>query len=942
MPIDSKQDILKDLNVCMSLRDPQREALVVFAEVLNLLKWERVPWVTQEQRNSKIKEEQILTPEQIGEIDQQHKAELSAQLTRIREKFYTVTSFEREFPSICFALATGVGKTRLMAGCIAYLHLVKKVNNFFVVAPNRTIYEKLKRDFSQAYPEKYVFSGLQDFSEQPNIIDGDNFNSFNLQFPQWSSISIHIFNIAKLTHGRSANTELARVMRLHEVLGQSYFDYLRSLPDLCVMMDESHHYHAEQGFGVINDLNPLVGVEFTATPQIQTSRGKVNFKNVVYEYSLAHALNDKMYVKEPVVCTRRDFDASQYTDEQLDHEKLIDGIKLHRATKTKLEIYALNLGKTIVKPFVLVVAKDISHSQSLRDFLTSTTFFDGYYTDKVLEINSKQGKVESDDNMELLLGLEKPDNKIEIVIHVDKLKEGWDVTNLFTIIPLRASASETLTEQTIGRGLRLPYGKRTGEDEVDRLSIVSHDRYQEIVTLANNPDSLVRKIFYIDPLLLAEDVNTETERVELKPTYEAQTSSENFTNEISNSFNQTLPSETRFSLSKFVTKTASSCVMNMSKDAMSFAGIQNDTQYKEIITDYIIKQTEQHFPEVHIESAELRKVSEKAIKYCVDSLTYTVIPIPELIINPQSVSTYQFQEFTLNTQNLNLFPSDETIIGRELSEGGKTIIFEDIDTNFSTNPNDSVEKGVAKFICDKDNIDYRKCANLILMLITQAKKHFLSYLSPEDTDKVMRGHARTIAEDIYTQMNEHFVESDIEYSATEVKPFTRIVNCYGSKIKTDDIYDYNVTVKPSEVRQKVFKGFLKSCLTLCKFDSLPELDFARVIEQDSDVVKWLRPAPTQFNIYWGKHRQRYEPDFVVETSEIIYMVEVKADNEITSPDVQEKTRAGVEYCKIVSEWSNVNGAKAWEYALIPASTIHLNSTFKYLIDTSSPVESVFK
>ena len=52
---------------------------------------------------------------------------------------------------------------------------------------------------------------------------------------------------------------------------------------------------------------------------------------------------------------------------------------------------------------------------------------------------------------------------------MNKLKEGWDVTNLYTIVPLRASASDILTEQTLGRGLRLPYGKRTGDDEtVDR------------------------------------------------------------------------------------------------------------------------------------------------------------------------------------------------------------------------------------------------------------------------------------------------------------------------------------------------------------------------------------------------------------------------------------------------------------------------------------------
>ena len=77
------------------------------------------------------------------------------------------------------------------------------------------------------------------------------------------------------------------------------------------------------------------------------------------------------------------------------------------------------------------------------------------------------------------------------------LKEGWDVNNLYTIIPLRASASDTLTEQTIGRGLRLPYGERTGVEEVDRLSIVSHDKYSAIIDLANDPNSLVRKVYYI-------------------------------------------------------------------------------------------------------------------------------------------------------------------------------------------------------------------------------------------------------------------------------------------------------------------------------------------------------------------------------------------------------------------------------------------------------------
>ncbi|MFP3153386.1 DEAD/DEAH box helicase family protein [Lachnospiraceae bacterium ZAX-1] len=936
MPNERKLDLLKDLNVSMSLRKPQREALTVFAEVLDLLKWDKVPWLTQEEHRSE-------SAEKILDFDLRHANALSTQLDRVREKFLTVTSFEREFPSICFALATGVGKTRLMAACMAYLHRVKKVNNFFVVAPNRTIYEKLRRDFLQSYPEKYVFSGLYDFVAQPYLIDGDNFNNFNpaqLRFktPEMSEVSIHIFNIAKLTHGRGQQAEMARVMRLHEVLGQSYFDYLRSLPDLCVMMDESHHYHAEQGFGVINDLNPMIGIEFTATPQIQTGRGKVEFKNVVYEYSLAHALNDKMYVKEPVVWTRRDFDASQYTDDQLDHEKLIDGIKLHIDTKAKMDVYARNYGRTFVKPFVLVVAKDIAHSRQIRDFLTSAEFYDGYYADKVLEINSKQGKVESDENMELLLGLERPDNKIEIVVHVDKLKEGWDVTNLYTIVPLRASASETLTEQTIGRGLRLPYGERTGIDEVDRLSIVSHDKYQAIVALANDPNSLVRKVFYIDPSLVPDTGSAETESIEIKPTYEVQVSSENFTHEISSVFSYDIPEETRTGVASFVAEKAALYVVDMSRRVQSFTDVRTDTQTREIITKQIIREVQTRFPEAQIDKEEIRKAAENAIEYCVEALTGTIIPIPELVINPQNVSVYRFDEFDLVTRNLNLRPTDDTIIGRELSEGGRLLEFEGDDIELLSKPKDSPENEVAKYIIVKDNIDYQKCDKMIFSLIAQAKKHFLSYLGTEDTDKVMRQQARTIADYIYAQMNEHFHESDVPYTATEIRPFSRIEGSFGSKVKADDIYAYTVTVRAGEVRQKVFKGFAKACHTLYKFDSLPELEFARILEQDADVLKWLRPAPKQFNIYWGKQRQNYEPDFIVETANRIYMCEVKAFNEIQTPEVQEKGRAGTEYCRIVGEWNVQNGGKPWDYAIVADRSIHSQSSFRYLIDTRSPLE----
>jgi len=98
-------------------------------------------------------------------------------LTAINREYPTVSDFERDFPSLCFAIATGVGKTRLMGAFISYLHLAKGVNHFFVLAPNLTIYNKLITDFTPNTP-KYVFKGIAEFAQEPPIIvTGDNYET---------------------------------------------------------------------------------------------------------------------------------------------------------------------------------------------------------------------------------------------------------------------------------------------------------------------------------------------------------------------------------------------------------------------------------------------------------------------------------------------------------------------------------------------------------------------------------------------------------------------------------------------------------------------------------------------------------------------------------------------------------------------------------------------
>ena len=112
-------------------------------------------------------------------------------------------------------------------------------------------------------------------------------------------------------------------------------------------MDESHRYRASAGVRAINELKPVLGLELTATPFVETSRGAVPFRNVIYDYPLARAMADG-FVKEPAVVTQKNFDPRQFNSGQLEEIKLRDGIHMHENTKVELETYARQTGQRIV------------------------------------------------------------------------------------------------------------------------------------------------------------------------------------------------------------------------------------------------------------------------------------------------------------------------------------------------------------------------------------------------------------------------------------------------------------------------------------------------------------------------------------------------------------------------------------------------------------------
>ena len=98
----------------------------------------------------------------------------------------------------------------------------------------------------------------------------------------------------------------SKIKRLSEYIGERYCDYLFQWKDLVIIMDESHGYWALPGILEINKLKPLMGLELTDTPSVETSKEPIYLKYVIYKYSLGKAITDGC-VKEPAVGTRKDF-----------------------------------------------------------------------------------------------------------------------------------------------------------------------------------------------------------------------------------------------------------------------------------------------------------------------------------------------------------------------------------------------------------------------------------------------------------------------------------------------------------------------------------------------------------------------------------------------------------------------------------------------------------
>jgi len=870
----------------------------------------------------------------------------------------TFEDFERDFPSVCFALATGVGKTRLMGAFISYLYMIGKSRNFFVLAPNLTIYEKLLADFQPSSP-KYVFRGIEAFAHNaPLIVNAENYEEGRGVrgtdlFGQESAI-INIFNVSKInTEARGGNAP--RIKRLQEYIGESYFSYLSELEDLVLLMDEAHRYRGSAGYKAISELKPILGLEVTATPKTVGSKSQP-FKNVVYRYDLPDAMEDG-YVKEPAVGTRANFNPKSVDEATLERIKLEDGVHYHEHVKVALETYARQNDVKVVRPFMLVVTQDTTHARQVNEFVQSDAFFGGRYKGRVAEIHSKLKGEESDENAQRLLNIEKAGDT-DIVIHVNKLKEGWDVSNLFTIVPLRASASDILTEQTLGRGLRLPYGKRTGVEVVDTLTVIAHERFNELIEKAKEDNGVTRKLkavtigdggdvpptkpvsvsapSIVDQMLAQAEAKT-------KPTTAVAEGEEGKgrerTAQKATQATGVAEGQTPFTFSTPEELKVARTVLNVvlpqvSKQVSSIRDLKDPKVIQRIAETAIASQKGTYELLDGMTAEKAVAVAEEVCGYFVER----TLAIPALTITPQQQVSFGFRRFDLDMKSWNFQPLSRELFIQVLRTEKTSVISGEAEGETANRLEDYL---VARLI-DYPEIDYDAHAAILYDLAEQAVRNTRGRFGgdEEQTRSVIRGHAKAMAESIFSQMKQNMWREHTNYRVSLASAFGELRPQTFDTAGTSFIRDFKMPPdQKQDIRKYIFTGFSKGCYQYAKFDSDPERKLAVVLEKDPSVRLWMKPGPNQFKIF-DSNGTPYQPDFVVETSSRKLIIEVKRLSEMKSQDVIRKADAASLWCHVATQACASRGEKPWFYLLVPETDVQENFTIAGLEATHTRAPDV--
>jgi len=498
---------------------------------------------------------------------------------------------------------------------------------------------------------------------------------------------------------------------------------------------------------------------------------------------------------------------------------------------------------------------------------------------------------------------------------------------LYTIVPLRAANARILIEQSIGRGLRLPFGKRTGVTAVDRLNIVAHDKFQEILDEANRPDSAIR----LQAVVLEEDdLDRKTATLVSRSKLEEKlgiTPPQLTPN--THVMGKDEPPEFEKPEEQKVAQMAWEEICKLTHQPQKLPSVTHlkKPEIQAAIVD-AVKQRQPSPEQMALDGFSDAPDIEAVVAKTTELVAQQTIDIPRILVVPEGEVKTGFKSFTLDLKGLK-YPevSDELWI-----QHLRTSQFEVLALGRGGIEEARLEDYVVSGLIDFDDISYDDHADLLYELARQVVRHFQSYLSDDETRKILRCHQQQIARFVHAQMQDHCWEEAVAYKVVVNKGFSELRESAYSYSASEPPMDYSVSPQDkSNMSRYLFGGFKRCLYPVQKFDSEAERKLAVILERDA--LKWFKAAKGQFQIIYrnGADHLEYVPDFVAETTDRIFMIEPKASNQMEAPVVLAKKEAAVKWCAHASDHAKNYGGKSWQYVLIPHNEIATNMALDALV-----------
>lgn len=364
-------------------------------------------------------------------------------------------------------MATGTGKSYVLYGMAAILLAEGIVDRVLILCPSNTIESGLMEKFRDLAGNADLRDLLPagDKVRTPKIINAS-------ETIVDGSICIENYH-AILQHVKSSIRD--------SLIGRG--------ARVAVFNDEAHHVSNESGTVVRKWKEFLLNSEYGFRYVVGVSGtcyvGDEYFADVVSRYSLRQAIEERVVKKVEYVAEM------PQTDNPDEKWQLI--YNHHQAWKKRLK-------KRGIRPLTIIVTKDIKTcklvAEELQAFLQEWEDISAENAEKkILPVSSA---AEHQVNVVKLKSVDRPSSKVEWIVSVSMLSEGWDVKNVFQIVPHeeRAFNSKLLIAQVLGRGLRRP-DSWEGADPI--VTVFNHDKWasgirhlvDEILEMENRLSSVV-------------------------------------------------------------------------------------------------------------------------------------------------------------------------------------------------------------------------------------------------------------------------------------------------------------------------------------------------------------------------------------------------------------------------------------------------------------------